>query len=321
MTLPEATETPETPETGTQEGVRLFVQPDAGSQVITDAIDHARKSVWMKIYLLTSTTVIESLEKAADRGVDVRVMLENRPFGGGNVSPQETMARLRAAGIKAKEDNPKFALTHEKSMVIDGKTAFIMNSNMTKSALNESKNQRNREFGIITTNPQDVNGVVEIFQADWERREPRYYAPNLVVSPINARSTFLTLINGAEKTLYLEQELVNDDQIELALVGARKRGVDVKVISSEVVKDEDSTSREGVIKMGRARVPVRILTKLYMHAKLILVDGQKAYIGSVNISTYSLDRNRELGIVISDQKILETLQQTFAIDWKQAKNA
>ena len=58
-----------------------------------------------------------------------------------------------------------------------------------------------------------------------------------------------------------------------------------------------------------------------MHAKIIVVDGVKAFVGSENISTQSLDQNRELGIIVSDTTILNKLQSTFQTDWGVSQNA
>jgi cardiolipin synthase len=44
-------------------------------------------------------------------------------------------------------------------------------------------------------------------------------------------------------------------------------------------------------------------------------------VGSENISTQSLDANRELGIIVSDQGVLNTLQQTFQQDWGDSQAA
>ena len=55
--------------------------------------------------------------------------------------------------------------------------------------------------------------------------------------------------------------------------------------------------------------------RLYMHAKIIVVDGRRAFVGSENISAQSLDQNRELGIIVADSSVLSTLQQTFLQDW------
>ncbi|MFL5589697.1 MAG: phospholipase D-like domain-containing protein [Ktedonobacteraceae bacterium] len=99
------------------QGVQVFVEPDAGEHPITDAITSAKKSVWLEIYLLTDRNVIRALEEAANRGVDVRVMLEPHPFGGGG-SPARTMDQLKAAGAKVEASSPSFALTHEKGIPI-----------------------------------------------------------------------------------------------------------------------------------------------------------------------------------------------------------
>ncbi len=136
-------------------GVRVIVEPNAGDRPISDAIRGAQKSVWLEIYLLTDRNVISALEEAANRGVDVRVMLEPHPVGGGT-SPTRTIDQLRAAGIKAQPTDASFALTHEKGMIIDANTAFIMTSNFTRSALGGSSGSsgfRNREYDIIDTNP------------------------------------------------------------------------------------------------------------------------------------------------------------------------
>jgi cardiolipin synthase A/B len=66
----------------------------------------------------TDRNVLRGLEEAANRGLDVRVMLEPDPFGGGS-SPSKTLDTLAASGIKTQSTNPSFPLTHEKGMIID----------------------------------------------------------------------------------------------------------------------------------------------------------------------------------------------------------
>jgi cardiolipin synthase A/B len=67
-------------------------------------------------------------------------------------------------------------------------------------------------------------------------------------------------------------------------------------------------------------VQVREDPQLYMHAKIIVVDNKVAFVGSDNISTQSLDQNRELGIIVSDSSVLHTLQTTFQNDWGVSEN-
>jgi len=299
------------------QGVQVFVEPDARERPILDAIAGAQKSIWLEIYLLTDRNVIRGLEEAANRGIDVRVMLEPHPFGGGG-SPARTMDELKAAGATVEATNPSFALTHEKGMIIDGATAFIMTSNFTRSALGGSSGSSgysNREYDIVDTNAADVQTVSAIFQADWQRATAQFNDPNLVVSPVNARNDFIGLINSAHYTLLIEAEEMNDQAIEQALSVAARRGVHVQVILPAPQGSSGDSNSQGINTIKQGGVEVREDAHLYMHAKIILVDGQKAFVGSENISTQSLDSNRELGIIVSDQGVLRTLQQTFQQDW------
>ncbi|MFL5627914.1 MAG: phospholipase D-like domain-containing protein [Ktedonobacteraceae bacterium] len=299
------------------QGVQVFVEPGAREQPILDAIAGAKKSIWLEIYLLTDRNVIRGLEEAVNRGIDVRVMLEPHPFGGGG-SPARTMDELKAAGAKVEATNPSFALTHEKGMIIDGATVFIMTSNFTRSALGGSSGSSgysNREYDIVDTNAADVQAVSAIFQADWQRATAQFNDPNLVVSPVNARSDFTALINSAHNTLLIEAEEMNDQGIEQALSDAARHGVHVQVILPAPQGSSGDSNSQGINTIKQGGVEVREDAHLYMHAKIIIVDGQKAFVGSENISTQSLDANRELGIIVSDQGVLLTLQQTFQQDW------
>jgi cardiolipin synthase A/B len=302
------------------QGVQVFVEPTAGESVITSAITEAKQSVWLEIYLLTNTKVVRALEDAAHRGLDVRVMLEPHPYGMGTASSRKTLDTLSAAGVKAQPTSSSFSLTHEKGMIIDGQTTYIMTCNFTRSALGSSSYTTNREYGIIDTNTQDVQSVQAIFNADWNRTSAQYSDPHLVVSPDNSRNAFTNLMNGAHKTLAIEAEEMQDSQIEQDIANAAKRSVQVQVIlpspsGSSSENTGSDTNSQGISTIKQAGVQVKEDAQLYMHAKIIIVDGQEAFVGSENISTTSLDHNRELGLIVSGQSVLNTLQQTFQQDW------
>ncbi len=304
------------------QGVQVFVEPDDGEQVITNAIGSAQKSIWLEIYILSDRNVIRALEDAANRGLDVHVMLEPHPFGGGT-SPSKTLDSLAASGIKTQFTNPSFSLTHEKGMIIDGSTVFIMTSNFSRSALGGSSGNsgyRNREYGIIDTIQQDVLATEEIFMADWNHTNAQFNDPNLVVSPINSRNDFTTLIHSARSTLLIEAEEMNDSDIEQALTNAAQRGVQVEVILPSASTSSGDSNSQGIATIKQSGVQVREDPQLYMHAKIIVVDNKVAFVGSENISAQSLDQNRELGIIVSDPSVLNTLQTTFQNDWGVSQN-
>lgn len=299
------------------QGVQVFVEPDDGEQVIINAIRSAQHSIWLEIYILSDRNVIRALEEAANRGLDVRVMLEPHPVGGGP-SSIKTIDALTAAGIKAQPTSSSFPLTHEKGMLIDNHTAFIMTSNFSRSALGGSSGSngyRNREYGIIDTNTQDVEAIAAIFIADWNHSTAQFNDPNLVVSPINSRNDFTALINSAHSTLLIEAEEMNDDVIEQTLANAVQRGVQVEVILPAATNSSGDSNSQGIATIKQGGVQVREDPQLYMHAKIIVVDSRIAFVGSENISAQSLDQNRELGIIVSDSSVLAKLQTTFQSDW------
>ena len=93
----------------------------------------------------------------------------------------------------------------------------------------------------------------------------------------------------------------------------------IQVILPSAQGSSDSNS-QGISTIKQGGVQVKEDLHLYMHAKIIVVDGRKAFVGSENISAQSLDQNRELGIIIADSTVLNTLQQTFQQDWSNSQS-
>lgn len=297
---------------GTGRGIDItaFVEPAAGETPILNAINGAQTSVYVELYLLTDTHVITALQNAAKRGLDVRVMLDPDPDGIGTSEPAQTLSKLSSAGVKTEDTSPSFTYTHEKGMIIDGKTAYIMSCNFTLSALGGSSSTTNREYGIIDTESTDVTTALGIFNADWNRSSYSLTDTDIVLSPVNARSDFTALINKATSSLQIEAEEMEDSSIEQAITSAEARGVKVQVI----LPSDDSGNSAGITTLKNGGVSVYEDPVYYMHAKLIIVDGTEAFVGSENISSTSLDDNRELGLLISKASVITTLANTFSTD-------
>ena len=192
-------------------------------------------------------------------------------------------------------------------MVVDEAVTVIMNQNLTQSAFTA-----NREFGVVTDEPDAVRAAAAIFTADWTRGAEPEPGP-LVVSPTNAREQLLALVRGARISLDLYAEVLRDPQLLDALAAAAERGVGVRIIVSPSADFEAE-----VDELTTSGVEIRLSNSLYIHAKLIVADGERAFIGSQNLSATSLDQNRELGIVVDDPVNLSRLTRTFGIDFRAA---
>src|SRR5947209_4258114 len=172
--------------------VQVFTEPDAHLTPVFSLIRQATRSIRLEVYLLTSRSIVTELERAQRRGVSVRVLLEEHPFGGQQYA-QLGYGLLRAAGVSVRWANEAaFTYTHEKAMVVDDRLVGIFTFNLTSSGL-----YRNREFGVIESNAADGGVLASIFDADWNRRAIRTGTSRLVVSPVNSLRSFLTLINSA----------------------------------------------------------------------------------------------------------------------------
>lgn len=294
--------------------IQVFVEPDAGEAPILSAISGARVSIWAEVYLLTDRTVIRALEDAAHRGVDVRVLLEAHPFGSGDVSAARTLEELQAAGVSARPANPVFRYTHEKALVVDAATAYILTSNLSRSGLGGSASGANREYGVIDTDPRDVAQIAAIFTADWNHTTAVLDDPRLVVSPLNARAGLAALIGGAHALLQIEDEEMLDRLSEDLLIAATRRGVAVQIVLPAPGASTPDSGAD-VTRLSQGGVRVRYLVAPYMHAKLVVADGAVAFVGSENFSSTSLDENRELGITIGEPQALATLSHVYAQDW------
>ena len=72
------------PVIGAATKVELFSFPETDEKILLDQIVSAKQRVYMKMYLLTETRVIDALIKAKRNGAEVRAMVEQNPFGGGS---------------------------------------------------------------------------------------------------------------------------------------------------------------------------------------------------------------------------------------------
>lgn len=293
---------------GITSNLTLFEQPSDGRQPLLTAMNNAQHEILVEMYLLSDKQMIHALEQAKARGVTVQVMIEQHPFGGGN--NEKTEQELQQAGIHVEWTNPAFTLTHEKDVIVDRQEVFVMTQNLTTAAF-----EKNREYDIIDTNRQDVQEAGQIFLDDWDRQSFASKNGQLVVSPVNARQTLTSLLQGATQAISIEMEEINDPQIIQLLINKAKT-IHITIITP--TSKQLAANAESIHALEQAGATVKSLSSPYIHAKLILVDNAKAYIGSINLSSQSMDQNRELGIIISQSAILNRLQTQFNQDFQQA---
>jgi hypothetical protein len=70
-----------------------------------------------------------------------------------------------------------------------------------------------------------------------------------------------------------------------------------------------------VARIKAGGVQIVMLKSPYIHAKAVVEDGSTVYLGSENISATSLDKNREMGLILTDPTVISAVEQAFASDF------
>src|SRR5580704_17218025 len=122
----------------------LVVLPDDSARPILDAVNHAKQSLRIKMFLFSDPQLLHAAVSAHRRGVKVRIML-NPARRSGEKENHETRMLLTEAVIDVIDSNPAFEVTHEKSMVVDDRTAFIQSLNWETKNLTET-----RDYAVVT---------------------------------------------------------------------------------------------------------------------------------------------------------------------------
>ncbi|WP_341885942.1 phospholipase D-like domain-containing protein [Synechococcus sp. UW140] len=294
----------------------LLVMPEDGVAALQDFIAGASQELRLKQFKLESEAIELSLQQAHARGVKVRVML-NPHTSGGDRWNDSAFERLQAWGIEVAWSSDAFAVTHEKSIVVDNSAALISTFNLSDKYFTET-----RDYGIITYAQAAIDQVIAGFEADWQRA---FFAPDLNVglvwSSFHSRGQMARLIDSAQQRIWVQHPKFVDSVILERLVAASNRGVKVRILcgGKHGISDWDIFDTFSSLRLlERAGVKVRRQKHLKLHAKLIIIDQLKALIGSMNIDRSAFDIRRELGIETDAPEVLARCVECFSFDWKQA---
>jgi cardiolipin synthase len=300
--------------------VSIIVEPNGnrGQELVT-AINGATQSIYMTMYQIDNSAVLNALVAKKQAGVDVQAVLDSSSTSKSFNTPAYN--QLHNAGVLVVWSNSTFTYTHEKTVIIDGATAWIMTMNA-----NTSSPADNREYLAIDTDPTDVAEATAVFRADHALQSITPSGP-LVVAPTNARPELVSLIDSATTTLDVEGEEFSDTYstgVVNAVQRAASRGVTVHVIIS--TGNVDSTSANRVKNAGAKVVATGPTsgngtpTNPYIHAKAIVVDCNagtcaRGFVGSENFSGGSLGYNRELGVIFNNATELAKIKTAIDTDF------
>ena len=284
----------------------IFIEPHAGVRPVIAFIQQARGPLDINAYLMTDRRIIWAITQDVRRGIRVRILIDRRPYGG---RPRGEIRRLRATGAQVHYAPARFTgryrFDHAKYMV-SGSSLELGTANLTWSAF-----YKNREYLDITRQSAIAHALHAVFTADWHNR-PAGNAPRhtLVLSP-GATPALVAAIRQPGGVCIESEELGKDRAILNAL---RAKGAQARLLLPVRLNRYDRHLAQGLTLDG---VRVRYLAAPYLHAKLI-VGPTEAFLGSENFTWTSLNRNREVGIILGNPTATRLDRQCLR-DWSAAR--
>jgi cardiolipin synthase len=270
------------------------------------ALNQAKKRIWIEIYTWTDAAKLtEPIINAHKRWVDVRVALEGNVFWTPKINVP-VFRKLSDAGISVVyTDNHRYTFTHAKFWIIDDSYA-ISTGNWTSSFFN-----KNREYIYHNSDSITLAFLEKIFIADSTHmgyRDIDSVPSHIVISPLDARLKIEKLLLSTQKELLIYIQTLSDDHIISLLEKINNENKKITICTAD---NESNNAR----KIEFPGLSWKTIKKPYLHAKVIIVDHSRVFIGSHNFTTNAIENNREMGILLADNpNIVTQIESNFIQD-------
>jgi len=281
--------------------MKLIIEPDNGIQPLLRAIESARECIDIAIFRCDRKAIEEELAAAVARGVLVRALVAHTNRGG-DVWLRALELRLLASGVTVTRTDDDLVRYHGKLLLIDRATLYVLGFNFT------ARDLKSRSFGVRTKDPKVLRDVLALFEADRTRSDFRPTAPDLVVSPQNARRRLTRFLRKTRVSLDIYDPGVTDDGIIRLMKELGTRGVKVRILG-KLEKKWQGPPFDARPFPGR------------LHVRAIIRDGRRAFVGSQSLRKLELDERREVGLIVRAAPIVKEIQRVFEQDWARAKRA
>ncbi len=311
----------------------LLENGDEAFPAMLEAIEGARRSVTLVTYIFDNDAAgerfLEALRSAVERGVEVRVLIDDV---GARYSVPSMVHSLRRNGIDVARFHPALLpwlatylnlRNHRKILVVDGRIGFTGGMNIRKGNLiRQDPSHPIRDLHVRFDGPV-VTELQEVFAEDWAAATgevlsgDRWFAPPEPAGDTLARgindgpdvhfeklhSVLLGALATAERRIrVVTPYFIPDDRLLGALHVAALRGVEVEVHLPErgnlpLVQWASQAHWPRVMEKG---IRIFLTGAPFDHSKVMTVDGGWGLVGSANWDPRSLQLNFEFNVEVFD---------------------
>ncbi len=310
---------------------------------LMEEIEKATVSIELGTYVfsydVTTKKILEALTKRASEGIQVRLLLDVV----GSLKSyiwQKNFQSLRDAGGEVGFFIPMMSRpfqsyinlrNHRKIYLFDRKRLLSGGMNLSDEYLGEEHSTKRWNDILYYLEGPAVFGFSQIFHNDWNYATGSTVQTQLPLEPVGSagKSTVQVVPSGPDiptdalyeallNTIYACKKriwivtpyFVPDDNIMQALIIAKHKGIDVKLItpkhSDHLIADlgRSPYMRE----LDAVGVDVVLYEGEMLHAKAILFDDLGGMIGSVNLDNRSLFLNYEIVTFAYSAQLIENIE-------------
>ncbi len=336
--------------------VQYFIDGKQFFPALIQSVENARQSVDVMVYIFGTDNYavkIADVLKQRSRSVRVRVLMDDvgSLFAIGAPSsavppdfrpPADIKSYLEAGShvhVRVSTD-PWLATDHRKCFIIDGRQAYVGGMNigwvyryawhdmmvgLTGPVVGRLEKDYRKAWAFDGPFGDFGYAWATVFDREHLRRNTTPDDIDIRVlrtatGKLQIYHAQLAAIRRAKRYIYIENAYFNDDTILRALIAARQRGVDVRVI----VPSESDVGIMQTSDLVMANAMVRNGIRVYIypgmtHVKAAIYDGW-ACVGSANLEKMSLRVSQELDVAFSDPATVDRLkQELFEKDFKRSR--
>ncbi len=321
-----------------------------------ESLKSATETVDISIYMLTSGYVCSILADLENKGVEVRLILENKPLG--YDQDGDLLKTIVDAGAEVKfiggGSYDRYSYIHNKYAVIDGDEVIITSENWTSG--NISTDNGNRGWGAVVYSSEFATEMSSFFTNDWNFSEDfisfdekfpdasaksiptvskvdayidsvdydakvyKNVGTSIYMSPDNTFKALMKLIDGAEKRVYTEQ---------MDIGVSFKTFATTSPLSAMIsAADRGVDARFLLTKSDNTDFIDKVNSETNIKAGGMTPNGYKTmhnkgvivddtvWVSSVNWTENAFMNNRECGLVLRSAEVTDFYLSAYMKDWE-----
>lgn len=293
----------------------IFQTADNGlAKGLLEFLDRAQTSLDIAIHSISDERVLEMLNRACLRSVQVRMVVEASAFNMDALQPLTD----QCVQLKAHNDEDRGTM-HHKFVVADGQRVWTGSANWTTSGLRSNAND-----AVRIDHPELASRYTEAFERLFVEEKfgdstLGISAQPVVVDESNVRVYFaphpqledeiIRYIQEAQQSIRIAMFAYTNDKIHKALLDAMTRGVNIQALwGNRTQRDCDVSEIDEMLQLNIGYiVPIAGA----MHHKFVLIDDQRLITGSANWSANGVKYNDENILVIENPALVSAYNNHF----------